>query len=251
MSSVAGMMALTGSLSGGGGGVFTFDMGYTAAGQNKSAPNNQRAWCLERDTSYGYTGYAWFKNANARTATQYYWSGSAWTSQNVTRSFTALDTNYLGLADSGTLLCGVGANGSISIINKSTGSQVASASHSDNLQGVLWDGTYFWAGSYTTPARAVRITTSAVLTNYTLPSSSGTAKFNNRSAFYDFNKNYYYFGDSFSAHAYTFNGSSFTFVGQETSSEWISQEGEYFEQSDGSKYLIAHNGTNLTSLTPV
>lgn len=235
----------------GGGGITSFDMGYTAAGQNKTAPNNQRAWCLERDTGYGYTRYAWFKNTNANTATQYYWSGSAWTSQNVTRTFTALGTNWTGLADSGTLLCGVDTSGNISIVNKSTGSQVASASHSDNLQGVLWDGTYFWAGSYTTPSRAVRITTGGVTTNYTLPSSSPVSRANGRSAFYDFNKNYYYFGDTSAAHAYTFNGSSFTFVGQETSTEWTSQEGEYFEQSDGSKYLIAHNGTNLTSLTPV
>ena len=242
------LQASYGGLDGGG---FTFDMGYTAAGQNKSAPNSQRAWCLERDTSYGYTGYAWFKNASANTATQYYWSGSAWTSQNVTRTFTALSNGWLGLADSGTLLCAVDSNGNISIVNKSTGSQVASASHNNNLQGVLWDGTYFWAGSYTTPQRAVRITTSGVTTNYTLPSSSGTGKIANRSAFYDFNKNYYYFGDYNAAHAYTFNGSSFTFVGQETSTEWTSQEGEYFEQSDGSKYLIAHNSTNLTSLTPV
>lgn len=234
-----------------GGGITSFDMGYTAAGQNKTAPNNYRTWCLERDASYGYTRYAWFKTVNANSATQYYWSGSAWTSQNVTRTFTALGNGWLGLADNGTLLCGVDSTGNISIVNKLTGSQVASASHSDNLQGVLWDGTYFWAGSFTTPSRAVRITTGGSVTNYTLPSSSPTSKANNRSAFYDFNKNYYYFGDVNAAHAYTFNGSSFTFVGQETSTEWTSQEGEYFEQSDGSKYLIAHNGTNLTSLTPV
>ena len=234
-----------------GGGITSFDMGYTAAGQNKTAPNNYRTWCLERDTSYGYTRYAWFKTVNANSATQYYWSGSAWTSQNVTRTFTALGTSWLGLADSGTLLCGVDSSGNISIVNKSTGSQVASASHSDNLQGVLWDGTYFWAGSFTTPLRAVRITTGGSVTNYTLPSTTPVAKIYGRSAFYDFNKNYYYFGDVNAAHAYTFNGSSFTFVGQETSTEWTSQEGEYFEQSDGSKYLIAHNGTNLTSLTPV
>jgi subtilisin family serine protease len=233
-----------------GGGITSFDMGYTAAGQNRYAPNNQRAWCLERDTSYGYTGYAWFKNTNANTATQYYWSASSWTSQNVTRTFTALGTNWLGLADSGTLLCGVDNSGNISIINKSTGSQVASGSHTDNLQGVLWDGTYFWAGSFNTVGRVVRITTSGVTTNYVLP-TFGTGKTNNRSAFYDFNKNYYYFGDTSAAHAYTFNGSSFTHVGQETSTEWTSQEGEYFEQSDGSKWLIAHNSTNLTSLTPV
>ena len=233
-----------------GGGITSFDMGYTAAGQNKTAPNNYRTWCLERDTSYGYTRYAWFKTVNANSATQYYWSGSAWTSQNVTRTFTALANGWLGLADSGTLLCGVDSNGNISIVNKSTGSQVASGSHIDNLQGVLWDGTYFWAGSFNTVGRVVRITTSGVTTNYVLP-TFGTGKTNNRSAFYDFNKNYYYFGDTFAAHAYTFNGSSFTFVGQETSTEWTSQEGEYFEQSDGSKYLIAHNGTNLTSLTPV
>ena len=235
----------------GGGSITSFDMGYTAAGQNKTAPNTYRTWCLERDTSYGYTRYAWFKTVNANSATQYYWSGSAWTSQNVTRTFTALANGWLGLADSGTLLCGVDSQGNISIVNKSTGSQVASASHSDNLQGVLWDGTYFWAGSYTTPSRAVRITTGGSVTNYTLPSSSPVSRVNGRSAFYDFNKNYYYFGDTSAAHAYTFNGSSFTFVGQETSTEWTNQEGEYFEQSDGSKYLIAHNGTNLTSLTPV
>jgi len=234
----------------GGGGITSFDMGYTAAGQNKTAPNNYRAWCLERDTSYGYTRYAWFKDVNANSATQYYWSGSGWTSQNVTRTFTALGNGWFGLADNGTLLCGVDGSGNISIVNKSTGSQVASGSHSDNLQGVLWDGTYFWAGSYTTVGRVVRITTSGVTTNFVLP-TFGTGKTNNRSAFYDFDKNYYYFGDAVAAHAYTFDGSSFTHVGKETSTEWISQEGEYFEQSDGSKYLIAHNGTNLTSLTPV
>ena len=234
-----------------GGGITSFDMGYTAAGQNKAAPNHYRSWCLERDASFGYTRYAWFKTVNTNSATQYYWSGSAWTSQNVTRTFTALGAGYYGLADSGTLLCGVSGNGSISVVNKSTGSQVASASHADNLQGVLWDGTYFWAGSYTTPSRVVRITTGGGVANYTLPASSGVSKTNNRSAFYDFNKNYYYFGDTSAAHAYTFNGSSFTFVGQETSTEWTSQEGEYFEQSDGSKWLIAHNSTNLTSLTPV
>lgn len=249
MGAAASIMALTGAL--GSGGITSFDMGYTAAGQNKTAPNSQRAWCLERDTSYGYTRYAWFKNANANTATQYYWSGSAWTSQNVTRTFTALGANWLGLADSGTLLCGVDNSGNISIVNKSTGSQVASASHSDNLQGVLWDGTYFWAGSYTTPLRAVRITTGGFMTNYTLPSSSPVAKYYGRSAFYDFNKNYYYFGDLYTAHAYTFNGSSFTFVGQNAATGWTTQEGEYFEQSDGSKFLIAHNSTNLTSMTPV
>lgn len=232
-------------------GITSFNMGYTAAGQNKTAPNSQRAWCFNRDTSFGYTQNAWFKNSNANTATQYYWNGSAWTSQNYNLTFTALGTNWLGLADSGTLLCGVDSNGNISIVNKSTGSQVASASHSHNLQGVLWDGTYFWAGSYTTPLRAVRITTGGGITNYTLPSPTSVPKTSGRSAFYDFNKNYYYFGDVNAAHAYTFNGSSFTFVGQETSTEWTSQEGEYFQQSDGSKYLIAHNGTNLTSLTPV
>ena len=236
----------------GGSGITSFDMGYTAAGQHKTAPNSQRAWCLERDTSYGYTRYAWFKTSSANTATQYYWSGSGWTSQNVTRTFTALGTNWLGLADSGTLLCGVDSVGNISIVNKSTGSQVASASHSDNLQGVLWDGTYFWAGSYTTSSRVIRITTGGSVTNYTLPSSSPVAKTNNRSAFYDFNKNYYYFGDTNAAHAYTFNGTPWTFVGQAgPSGVWTTQEGEYFEQSDGSKYLVAHDGTNLTSLTPV
>ena len=238
------------------GSVTSFDMGYTAAGQNKTAPTSRRAWCLERDTSYGYTRYAWFKNTSANTATRYYWNPvnnpNTWLAQtNSTHTFTALGTNWLGLADSGTLLCGVDIVGNISIVNKSTGSQVASASHGGSLQGVLWDGTYFWAGSFITPSRVVRITTGGGVTNYTLPASSGVSKTRNRSAFYDFNKNYYYFGDTSAAHAYTFNGSAFTFVGQETSTEWTSQEGEYFEQSDGSKYLIAHNGTNLTSLTPV
>lgn len=250
-------ITVTDDTSDNGSGITSFDMGYTAAGQNKTAPSSQRAWCLERDTSYGYTRYAWFKNANANTATRYYWNPASnpntWLAQaNSTHTFTALGTNWLGLADSGTLLCGVDDSGNISIVNKSTGSQVASAFFNENLQGVLWDGTYFWAGSYTTPSRAIRITTGGLLnSSFTLPSPSPVAKANNRSAFYDFNKNYYYFGDTSAAHAYTFNGSSFTFVGQETSTQWTSQEGEYFEQSDGSKYLIAHNGTNLTSLTPV
>ena len=228
------------------------DLGFTVRSQTLTTLTgvNGRAWCAERDTSFGYTGYVWLWDSDsagtggAQGLVRASWNGSSFT-QDSTIAWVA--GGQIGMADNGThlLVCN---NGGVHKIEKSTGTvtSMPGISGSSNNQGVLWDGTYFWIGSYTTSTTVYRMddwtNSSTTYTSYTKPSWDGAQ---GRGAAYNFLTNEYYFSDTANVFAYTYNGSSLAFASKSsTSGHTTSSEIDFIRQSSSSAWVVASDYNN-------
>ena len=224
--------------------VDSFNLGYVSSGDFVSAGNTTRAFCLERDINFGYTGFAWW--LTSATVSRYEWTGSSWSfDKSITHN--ASTTNILGMADNGTYLCCVNSSGGFTRIEKSTETVNNTTITGQNLQGLLWDGNYFWAGSFTAPSTVWKIdnlTGTPTGVSYTLPAGGGTG--NNRSAAYNFIDELYYFGESGKIDTYSFDAvaNSFTFEATTTDANAISQEIDFYYQDDDTKWLLIQNSAD-------
>ena len=230
------------------------DLGITTQGQfvNNISGIDGRGWCAERDASFGYTGYVWFYDSDAtgtggaqglvRTS----WDGTSFTQDSTISSGVA--TTILGMADNGTHLLVCNNSNQVQKIEKSTGTvtNMPGITGSSNNQGILWDGTYFWIGSYTTPTTVYRMNdwtdSSTTYTSYT-KTNWGTTQ--NRGAAYNFLTNEYYWSDTTDIHTYTYDGSSLTRVSVTNVSGYItSAEIDFIRQSASSAWIVAGDYLN-------
>ena len=228
------------------------DLGFTAGNQTLTTLTgvDGRGWCAERDTSFGYTGYVWFNDydtagtGGAQNLVRASWDGTSFTQ--VSTYSTGIITNKIGMADNGTHLLVCDNSNQVQKIEKSTGTvtNMPGITGSSNKQGILWDGTYFWIGSYTTSTTVYRMDdwtdSSTTYTSYTKPSWDGLQ---NRGAAYNFLTSEYYFSDTNNVYTYTYDGSSLSFVSKR-SAYMTSSEIDFIRQSGSSAWIVSSDYNN-------
>jgi len=230
----------------------SFDLGISSTSDTIALPSNERAWCLERTTAFGYTGYLWQTDTTDDSLfRRFQWSGSAWTSTSTTVSH-GMSGTPAGMADSGTYLCAVSTSGEFTRVAKSNYAVVTSTlDSSNNLQGLLWDGSNFYAGSFTYSTKVYKVNnpagTNPSTTEYTLPSGGDTGV--NRSATYNHDNQHYILGDSNDLDFYSGSNLS-TFVKNVTASDSTSDEIDYFEQSDNTRWILVGDDGTLYVYNP-
>lgn len=231
----------------GDGGLSSFDLGITTTGGTYTVGGSSRAFCFDRDDNFGYTGKIWWYNGATVNdpITQYEWNGSTWATTGV--SFLSGSTNVLGMADNGSILLYCDSIGEIRRYNKSTGTVTLIHTNADNLQGVLWDGLYFYCGSFTTTANVYRVNSpnaaSSTVSTFTKSPNPSVA---NRGAAYDFNRGVYIFSAGTTVYEYTLSGTTFSETTSYARTFGAADELDYFEQSDGTKWLIEQDATQIS-----
>jgi len=230
------------------------DLGITTQGQFVSTISgiDGRAWCAERNTSFGYTGYVWLYDSDgtgtggAQGLVRTSWDGTSFT-QDSTISV-GVGSTIVGMADNGTHLLVCNNSNQVQKIEKSTGTvtNMPSITGSSNNQGILWDGTYFWLGSYTNSTTVYRMNdwtdSNTTYTSYTKPSWDGAQ---GRGAAYNFLTNKYYFSDAANVFTYTYSGSALTFVSKSSVAGLItSSEIDFIRQSYSSAWIVSSEYSN-------
>ena len=230
------------------------DLGFTVRSQTLTTLTgvNGRAWCAERDTSFGYTGYVWLWDSDsagtggAQGLVRASWNGSSFTQDSTISS--GVISSQLGMADNGTHLLVCNSSNAVQKIEKSTGTvtTMPGISSSSNKQGILWDGTYFWIGSYTTPTTVYRMddwtNSSTTYTSYTKPSWDGAQ---GRGAAYNFLTNEYYFSEATNVFTYTYDGGSLSFVSKSSTGGYTtSAEIDFIRQSTSYAWVVASDYNN-------